>query len=138
MFGDYAYLLDTNIVSDLVRHPQGIAAGHIARVGAERVCTSLIVVSELRYGVEKKGSARLSRQLEQVLAGLPILPYATPADVHYGHIPAALQAIGQPIGYNDFLIAAHCLAIDAVLVTDNVREFERVPGLAVENWLEME
>lgn len=138
MDGDYAYLLDTNIVSDLVRHPRGVVTGHIVRVGVERVCTSLIVVGELRYGAEKKGSAKLSRQLEQVLAGLPILPYAPPADVHYGRIRAALQRIGQPIGHNDFLIAAHALALGAVVVTDNVREFERVPGLIVENWLDME
>lgn len=130
------YLLDTNIVSDLVRHPQGAVAGHIARVGAEWVCTSLIVVSELRYGAVKKSSAKLSQQLERVLEGLPILPYATPADFHYGRIRAELQRIGQPIGYNDFLIAAHALALDAVVVTDNLREFGRVPGLRVENWLE--
>lgn len=132
----HTHLLDTNIVSDLVRHPQGAAAACLAKVEPARVCTSLIVVSELRYGVEKKGSERLARQLEQVLAGLDILPYTTPADFHYGRIRAALQRIGQPIGYNDLLIAAHAMALDAVLVTDNMREFERVPGLRVENWLD--
>jgi tRNA(fMet)-specific endonuclease VapC len=134
----YDYLLDTNIVSDLVRHPQGIVAQRIAHIGPERLCTSLIVVSELRYGAAKKGSARLSQQLERILEGLAILPYATPADFHYGHIRAALQRLGQPIGYSDLLIAAHALALGATMVTDNMREFERVPGLAVENWLAME
>jgi tRNA(fMet)-specific endonuclease VapC len=131
----YAHLLDTNIVSDLVRHPQGKAAARLALVESARVCTSLIVVSELRYGVAKKGSERLAQQLEQVLAGLDILPYATPADFHYGCIRAALQSVGQPIGGNDLLIAAHALALDAALVTDNEGEFVRVPGLRVENWL---
>ncbi len=132
----YTHLLDTNIVSDLVRHPQGKAAQCLALVDPSRVCTSLIVVSELRYGVEKKGSAKLGLQLEKVLAGLDILLYATPADFHYGRIRAVLQRLGQPIGYNDFLIAAHALSLDAILVTDNLREFNRVPGLCVENWLE--
>jgi tRNA(fMet)-specific endonuclease VapC len=138
MDGPYDYLLDTNIISDLVRHPQGTVAQRIAQVGAERLCTSLIVVSELRYGAEKKGSARLSRQLERVLEGLAILPYATPADFHYGRIRAALQRQGQIIGYNDLLIAAHALALGAIMVTDNVREFGSVPGLTVENWLAVE
>jgi tRNA(fMet)-specific endonuclease VapC len=131
----YTHLLDTNIVSDLARRLQGKAAARLALVELARVCTSLIVVSELRYGVAKKGSERLARQLEQVLAGLDILPYATQADFHYGRIRAALQSAGQPIGGNDLLIAAHALALDAALVTDNEGEFVRVPGLRVENWL---
>jgi tRNA(fMet)-specific endonuclease VapC len=133
--GAYVHLLDTNIVSDLVRRPQGKAAAHLATVDPSRVCTSLIVVSELRYGAEKKGSPKLNQQLEQVLYGLDILPYSSPAEVHYGRIRAHLQRVGQPIGANDLLIAAHALALDAILVTDNLREFTRVPGLQVENWL---
>ena len=132
----YTHLLDTNIVSNLVRHPQGKAAQCLALVDPYRVCTSLIVVSELRYGVEKKGSAKLALQLEKVLAGLDILTYSTPADFHYGRIRAVLQRVGQPIGYNDFLIAAHALSLGAILVTDNMGEFSRVPGLRVENWLD--
>lgn len=131
----YTHLLDTNIVSDLVRHPQGVVAARLASVDPARVCTSLIVVSELRYGAEKKGSERLAGQLEQVLAGLDILPDATPVDFCYGRIRAGLQRMGQPIGYNRLLIAAHALAVNAILVTDNVSEFDRVPGLTVENWL---
>jgi len=100
-----------------------------------RVCTRLIVVSELRYGVEKKGSAKLALQLEKVLAGLDILPCSTPADFHYGRIRAVLQRVGQPIGYNDFLISAHASSLNAILVTDNLHEFNRVSGLCVENCL---
>ncbi|MCI0429826.1 MAG: PIN domain-containing protein [Rhodospirillales bacterium] len=84
----YRYLLDTNIVSDLVRNPQGSVMRRIARVGEHRVCTSIIVACELCYGAEKKGSTRLSAQLEQVLSVLPVLPLDGEADRHYGKIRA--------------------------------------------------
>jgi len=74
------YLLDTNIVSDLVRRPQGRIAEHIRRVGEAQVCTSVIVAAELRYGAAKKGSERLTAQLDAVLEALDILPFETPAD----------------------------------------------------------
>lgn len=72
------YLLDTNIVSDLIRHPQGRIAEHIAKVGEGQVCTSIIVAAELRYGAAKKGSPRLAAQLEAVLGSLEILPSRCP------------------------------------------------------------
>jgi tRNA(fMet)-specific endonuclease VapC len=74
------YLLDTNIVSDLVRHPQGRAAEHISRVDEAQVCASIIIAAELRYGATKKGSPRLARQLEAVLSALDVLPFTAPAD----------------------------------------------------------
>lgn len=129
------YLLDTNIVSDLVRNPQGAAAAKIARVGENAIATSIIVAAELRYGAAKRASARLSRQLGAVLGAMEILPFEAPADERYGGLRVALEAAGTPIGANDLLIAAQALALDLVLVTDNVREFERVAGLRVENWL---
>lgn len=130
------YLLDTNIVSDLVRNPQGAVAARIAEYGEEQVCTSIIVAGELRFGAEKSGSPRLRRQLELVLGALEVVPLETPADRHYALIRADLQAAGKPIGPNDMLIAAHARALDLVVVTANVREFARVSGLKVENWLE--
>lgn len=129
------YLLDTNIVSDLVRNPQGTAAGKIARVGEDAIATSIIVAAELRYGAAKRASARLTRQLEAVLGVIETPPFEAPADARYGDLRVALERAGTPIGANDLLIAAHALALDMVLVTDNTREFERVPGLRVENWL---
>ena len=129
------YLLDTNIVSDMVRNPQGHIAAHIRKVGESRVATSIIVASELRYGAEKKGSARLTLQLESVLGALQALPFETPADEFYGRIRVELEALGKPIGSNDLLIAAHALSLGHTLVTDNTREFSRVRGLKVENWL---
>ena len=129
------FLLDTNIVSDLVRHPQGRVAAKIAEIGEERVATSIIVAAELRYGAAKKGSPRLSAQLEAVLGALEVMAFEPPADIAYGDLRAALEKSGRLIGPNDLLIAAQSLALEMVLVTDNEREFERVDGLKVENWL---
>jgi tRNA(fMet)-specific endonuclease VapC len=129
------YLLDTNIVSDLVRNPQGKAAQHIRRVGEAQVCTSIVVAAELRYGANKKGSPRLSSQLEAVLGALEILPLEKPADVTYGVLRTRLEQAGTPIGGNDLLIAAHALALGYAVVTDNDKEFARVKGLRYENWL---
>ncbi|MGH7030572.1 MAG: type II toxin-antitoxin system VapC family toxin [Stellaceae bacterium] len=131
-----AYLLDTNIVSDLVRNPQGRVAQHIRKIGETLVCTSIIVAAELRYGTPKRGSPRLTAQLEAVLGALKILPFAAPADVAYGQLRARLEAGGQPIGGNDMLIAAQAMALGHTIVTDNEREFGRVDGLPPhENWL---
>jgi tRNA(fMet)-specific endonuclease VapC len=129
------YLLDTNIVSDLVCHPQGKIAEHIRTVGEEHVCTSIIVAAELRYGAAKKGSKRLTTQLEAVLDVLDILPLEAPADAVYGSIRTQLERKGQPIGGNDLLIAAQALSLDYTVVTDNEAEFARVESLRYENWL---
>jgi tRNA(fMet)-specific endonuclease VapC len=128
-------LLDTNIVSDLVRRPQGIIAGHIREVGEAQICTSIIVAAELRYGAAKRGSPRLTAQLETVLGALDILPFEAPADTAYGLIRAQLEKEGRPIGGNDLLIAAQALALGYIIVTDNEAEFARVDGLPRENWL---
>jgi tRNA(fMet)-specific endonuclease VapC len=129
------YLLDTNILSDLLRHPAGRAAARLAVVGEAAVCTSIIVACELRYGAAKKGSRELSSRVDSLLGSLEILPLDKEADVRYAEIRAHLERQGKPIGPNDLLIAAHALALDLTLVTDNVAEFARVPQLAVENWL---
>ena len=131
----HLYLLDTNIVSDLMRHPQGDVTRHIARVGEDAICTSIVVACELRYGAAKKGYAPLTERVEQILALLPILPLEPEADRSYGTLRAQLEQAGSPIGPNDLLIASQALANKLVLVTDNVSEFERVPRLVMENWL---
>ena len=129
------YLLDTNVVSDLVRNPQGKVAQHIGKVGEALVCTSIIVAAELRYGAAKKGSPRLSAQLEAVLGALEVLPFERPADAAYGLLRAQLEQAGRPIGANDLLIAAHALALGFTVVTDNEKEFARAKDLSVKNWL---
>jgi tRNA(fMet)-specific endonuclease VapC len=134
------YLLDTNIVSDLVRNPQGTVAGRVRAVGEKQVCTSIIVAAELRYGADKKGSPRLSSQLDAVLGALEVLPFEAPADASYGLLRTSLEKRGTPIGANDLLnndllIAAQALALGYVIVTDNEKEFSRVEGLRLQNWL---
>lgn len=129
------YLLDTDIVSGLVRHPQVRVAQRIAAVGEDRVCTSINVAAELRYGAAKKASARLTQQLEALLGVLETVPFEAPADAAYGILRAELERAGRLIGPNDLLIAAQVHALGYALVTANENEFGRVPGLQVENWL---
>jgi tRNA(fMet)-specific endonuclease VapC len=129
------YLLDTNIVSDLVRNPQGKVAQHIRSLGEAQVCTSIIVAAELRYGAAKKRSPRLSAQLEAVLGALEVLPFEPPADAAYGLLRARLEQSGRPIGGNDLLIAAQAIALGYTIVTDNEKEFARIENLPRENWL---
>ena len=107
----------------------------IRSVGEAQVCTSIIVAAELRYGATKRGSPRLTAQLDAILAALEILPLEAPADAVYGHLRASLERDGRPIGGNDLLIAAQATALGYTIVTDNEREFACVEGLACENWL---
>lgn len=129
------YLLDTSIISAVIRDPDGSAARHIERVGPDKIYTSIIVAAELRYGCAKKGSLTLLARVEGLLGMIPILPLDIPADTEYGGIRARLEVVGKPIGANDLLIAAHACALGMTLVTGNTREFERIQDLAVENWL---
>jgi len=130
------YLLDTNIISDVIRNPDGPAERRIEQVGPKAIFTSIIVASELRYGCVKKGSPELLTRVEAILETIPVLPLDIPADAEYGGIRAELETAGQSIGMNDLLIAAHAHALKLTLVTDNTREFSRIRGLKVENWLE--
>lgn len=129
------YMLDTNIISDLVKNPQGKAARRITKVGEDNICTSIIVAAELRYGCAKSGSSRLLKAVEDLLSEIPVLPFDVPADAEYGGIRSELEVAGRPIGSNDLLIAAHAYALGATIVTANTDEFKRVRGLNVENWL---
>jgi tRNA(fMet)-specific endonuclease VapC len=128
-------MLDTNIISDLIRNPQGKAAKRIARVGEDNICTSIIVAAELRYGYAKSGSKRLLKAVEDLLGEINVLPFDVPADAEYGGIRSELEAAGRQIGSNDMLIAAHAHATGATIVTANADEFKRIRGLKVENWL---
>jgi tRNA(fMet)-specific endonuclease VapC len=129
------YLLDTNIISDLVRRPGGTVANRIVHVGEDSICTSIVVAAELRYGATKSNSKQLSERVGLLLSALEILPLEPPVDQRYAEVRHHLATQGTPIGPNDLLIAAHALAADLTLVTANTREFERVPSLRVDNWL---
>ncbi|MCI1837918.1 MAG: type II toxin-antitoxin system VapC family toxin [Achromobacter ruhlandii] len=125
----------TPTISALLRDPNGPGARHIERVGPKVIFTSAVVAAELRYGCAKKGAAKLQAKVESLLGALPILPLDVLVDIKYGSLRAELEAAGEPIGANDLWIGAHACTLGLTLVTGNTREFERIPGLAVENWL---
>ena len=133
------YLLDTNIISNMMRDANGMAALRIERVAKDvalrRFCTSVVVECELRFGMTRKPNPRLELAYERVMQSLEILPLDSEVASHYAHSRTTLESLGTPIGPNDTLIAAHALALDCTLVTGNEAKFRRVPGLRVENWL---
>jgi len=126
-------MLDTNIVSELARNPQGAVTKRIATVGPDAICVSIITAAELRFACAQKDSAKFLAQIEAILASLQVLAFDVPADAQYGIIRAEIEASGRPIGPNDLLIAAHALAVGAGLITANTGEFSRVRGLRIEN-----
>lgn len=128
-------LLDTNIISDFIRNPQGRAAHRIAELGQAAVCTSVIVAAELRYGAVKKGSPTLASRIGEALETLEVLPFDPPADEAYADLRVRLERSGRIISANDMFIAAHALSLGCILITDNEREFARVDRLVCENWL---
>ena len=133
---NYRYLLDTNILSDLIKNPSGVVAERMLASGLDiYCCTSVIVACELSYGAEKKQSPKLSFNVEQVLNHFPILPFEESVDKVYAEIRVNLERKGLPIGQHDLLIAAHALSLGLTVVTANEREFIRVEKLKVENWL---
>lgn len=130
------YLLDTNIVSSLIhRRGDSPVLNRVAELGQHRLCTSIIVAAEIRYGVARKSSARLADSADRVLRALEILAFDHPAEIAYATLRLDLELRGLPIGANDLLIAAQCLAHDLTLVTNNRREFDRATGLRIEDWL---
>lgn len=130
-----AWMLDTNVLSELIRNPGGPVVKRLSAQAPDAVCTSIVVACELRYGAQRKGSAVLSQRVEQLLATLLVLPFDEPADAHYADIRAALEHAGTPIGSHDLFIAAHARSRGVTLLTHNLREFARVPGLKVEDWM---
>ena len=128
-------MLDTNIISNLVKNPRGLVFEHIKQVGEINIYTSVIVACELRFGAKKKGSKQLQNNLEKILATLKILPLEPSVAEYYAVIRTELEQSGNLIGPNDLLIAAHSLTQDLTLVTANIREFSRIPQLKIENWL---
>jgi len=127
-------MLDTNALSELVRNPHGTLAQKLNALEPDTVCTSIVAACELRFGAQRKGSAPLTQRVEQLLQALTVLPLDTPADEHYADIRATLERSGTPIGSHDLFIAAHARSRGMTLLTRNLREFQRVPGLAVEDW----
>ena len=130
------YMLDTNILVYAIRHPGDAVNDEIAEHVADDICVSSITYGELKYGVCKSAHPEQNRQaLRQMLSGIPILDFDWLAAGHFGDIFAELERQGQRIGERDMLIAAHARSLNYTLVTNNTREFGRVPGLAIEDWL---
>jgi tRNA(fMet)-specific endonuclease VapC len=129
-------MLDTNVLSELIREPQGVLRQRIVKLGDQAVCTSIVVACELRFGALRKGSPALLSRVEQLLEIVEVLPFDAPADRHYADIRSALESAGTPIGSQDLFIAAHARSQGMTLVTRNVREFKRVSGLHVETWMD--
>jgi tRNA(fMet)-specific endonuclease VapC len=129
------YLLDTNILSDVIKNPQGRVANRMVALDRNDLLTSIIVAAEMRYGVEKKKSSVLAERVDLLLQMIHVVSFDVDADRYYGQIRMDLERQGKIIRANDLLIAAHALSIGAVLVTDNTGEFERIDGLKLENWL---
>lgn len=128
-------LLDTNICIHIINaRPKSVLERFRQyRMGEIGICS--VVAAELAYGVAKSGSSRNREALELFLAPLLILPFDEQAVWTYGDLRAELERQGTPIGSLDTMIAAHALSQQAVLVTNNTREFTRVPGLLLENWV---
>jgi len=138
----HLYLLDTNIISHIMRDPMGSVAQRVfaheaqeAQGALSAICTSLSVDCELQFGVHKLSNPKWERQYHRAMASIPVENLGPEVVMHYAHIRSTLEGKGQPIGPNDTLIAAHALALGATLVTADA-EFTRVPGLKVENWLQ--
>lgn len=131
----YLYLLDTNVISELIKNPRGVVFSKIKKVGEDTICTSIIVAYESKFGARKKNSQKLIEKVEIILDSIEILPLTHPVEQYYAEIRRDLEQQGQPIGGNDLLIAAHCLSLGLTLVTANIREFSRISNLKIENWI---
>ena len=130
------YLLDTNILSELIKQPNGYTARKIADLESEdSCCTSLIVACELRYGALKKDSSILTGKVNQLLETITVLPLEQNIEPHYARLRVNLERAGTPIVSNDLLIASQASALGLTVVTGNLKEYSRIPGLAIENWL---
>lgn len=131
------YLLDTNICIYIAKHNPPAVREHFARHAASELAMSTITLGELRFGAEKsQARERALSTIAQLEGLLSVYPLPVSAGEHYGQIRALLQRQGQPIGNNDLWLAAHARAEGWILVTNNEREFVRVPGLQVENWVQ--
>jgi tRNA(fMet)-specific endonuclease VapC len=125
-------MLDTNVCSYILRAQPRLAG--VDSLSLDEISISALVAAELRFGAAKRQSASLSAGLERFLDGIMIADWPAEAAIHYAKIRTQLERVGQPIGGMDLLIAAHALAINATLVTHNIREFARIPKLQIEAW----
>ncbi len=130
------YLLDTNICIYIAKHNPPAVRARFEKISAAALAMSVVTLGELQHGAEKSQARdKALAVLQQLQKAIAVMPLTATAGLHYGQIRSALERSGQPIGNNDLWIAAHARAEGWTLVTNNEREFRRVPGLAVENWV---
>ena len=131
-------MLDTDISSYIMRRSDQAVLRRLSEVNTSQTCVSVITKAELLFGVALSGNRRKDElAVEDYLRSTQVLEFREEAATHYADIRATLHRSGQMIGPNDLLIAAHARSLGLVLVSNNVREFGRVPGLSVENWTEL-
>lgn len=129
------YLLDTNIVIYVIKR-RPIEVMGLFNTNANRMAISVVTLAELLHGAEKSAQPTSNLAVvEDFCSRLQVLSYTPKAAQHYGSIRASLEAVGQPIGVNDLHIAAHARSEGLVLVTNNIKEFAKVPALQIENWI---
>ena len=130
------YMLDTNICIYVLKNRPPALRNRFNRE-AERLCISSITLSELRHGAEKS-SRRADNMavIDQFVARLDVLAFCASAAAHHGELRAALERLGRPAGVYDMLIGAHARSEGLIVVTNNLREFARMPGVRVENWVD--
>lgn len=133
------YLLDTNILSDMMRNPTGLAAQQfrttLSKSDTADISTSVIVQCELLFDLRRRTHPRWQTHYELLLQSVTVMPFDAEVAAHYANLRTVLEEAGTPIGPNDTFIAAHALALGATLVTADA-EFTRVPGLRIKNWLQ--
>ncbi len=129
------YMLDTNVCVDMLRGNARSTIDRITRNEIDRTCISAITLAELMYGAWRSNNPeRNERAIVEFCAALDVIPFTDLAATSYGRVRANLERSGKPIGPMDTLIAAHALALNVILVTNNEREFRRVDELVVEKW----
>ena len=129
------YMLDTNICVFIIKKRPFPVLEKLEKIRGEQICISVVTYAELEYGVERSSSKKLNQEvLDEFMSHLLVLPWEIEAARQYGKIRTYLEKIGTPIGNMDLLIAAHALSGKQILVTNNLREFKRVPHLKYEDW----
>ncbi|MEA5512087.1 type II toxin-antitoxin system VapC family toxin [Crocosphaera sp. UHCC 0190] len=130
------YMLDTNICIYIIKKRPSTVLTRFQTISSEDLYISVMTVAELQYGVEKSNAKNKNQEiLDDFISRLQVLPWEETAVQYYSKIRNYLEAKGTPIGNMDMLIAAHCQTENYILITNNIREFERIPDLKVENWM---
>jgi tRNA(fMet)-specific endonuclease VapC len=130
------YLLDSDVISFVAREANAALTGRVRSSSPDELAVSVVTRGEVEFGLLSRKPNRLTEhRMRGLLAGMPTLALNADAALHYARIRVALAQAGTPIGPNDLWIAAQALAIGLIVVTNNLREYQRVPGLMVENWL---